>query len=322
MKKLLVVMLAMAIAISFGSMAMAKNGLSVELGLAYNPNGADMGEIIMKDGEEGQENGLFGDVVMSENSFLAVKKSKHPLGVNLIKSATDDGAMSGINTTLRVRYDFLDAFFVRLGFVYDQQIAGGDDSFKLTDNATALGLAAYSQGVNATASSDWGAALAGGKITQKWTYGYWAIPVTVGINVPVTEKFNLYAGIGLTYYSGYWQLEGKFPQGYMIGDYNGDHNPTATSADLDLAVAGKEKLKFEASGIGINWTVGASVVVYQDISLFIEIDTTMGADMSDSEKLKTNQGKVAFSSDNLYYPVSLSTQLIRFGASYKLPLEI
>ena len=46
MKKLLVVMLAMAIAISFGSMAMAKNGLSVELGLAYNPNGADMGEII------------------------------------------------------------------------------------------------------------------------------------------------------------------------------------------------------------------------------------------------------------------------------------
>ena len=51
MKKLLVVMLAMAIAISFGSMAMAKNGLSVDLGLAYNPNGADMGEIIMLDGE-------------------------------------------------------------------------------------------------------------------------------------------------------------------------------------------------------------------------------------------------------------------------------
>ena len=319
MKKVLVVMLAMAIAISFGSMAMAKNGLSVELGLAYNPNGADMGATILKDGEEGAGTGLFGDVIVSENQFLAVKKSKI-LGAPLIKSADDDGAMSGINTTLRVRYDFLDAFFVRLGFVYDQQIAGGDDSFKLTDNATALGLAAYSQGVNATASSDWGAALAGGKITQKWTYGYWAIPVTVGINVPVTEKFNLYAGIGLTYYSGYWQLEEKVPQGYMIGDYDRDGDKDTT--DLAIAAAGKEKVKFEASGIGINWTVGASVVVYQDISIFLEIDTTMAADMSDSEKLKTNQGKMAFSSDNIYYPVSLSTQLIRFGASYKLPLEI
>jgi len=318
MKKLLVVMLAMAIAISFGSMAMAKNGLSVDLGLAYNPNGADMGATILKDGEEGAGNGLFGDVIMSENQLLAIK-STSPL---LISDVTDDGAMSGINTTLRVRYDFLDAFFVRLGFVYDQQIAGGDDSFKITDNVGSLAAYLTSKGVNGADNITWGTALAGGKVTQKWTYGYWAIPVTVGINVPVTEKFNLYAGIGLTYYSGYWQLEEKVPQGYMIGDYNGDHNPTATSADLNLAVAGKEKVKFEASGIGINWTVGASVVVYQDISLFIEIDTTMAADMSDSEKLKSNQGKMAFSSDNLYYPVSLSTQLIRFGASYKLPLEI
>jgi len=321
MKKVLVVMLAMAIAISFGSMAMAKNGLSVELGLAYNPNGADMGATILKDGEEGAGTGLFGDVIVSENQFLAVKKSKI-LGAPLIKSADDDGAMSGINTTLRVRYDFLDAFFVRLGFVYDQQIAGGDDSFKITDNVGSLAAYLTSKGVNGADNITWGTALAGGKVTQKWTYGYWAIPVTVGINVPVTEKFNLYAGIGLTYYSGYWQLEEKVPQGYMIGDYNGDHNPTATSADLNLAVAGKEKVKFEASGIGINWTVGASVVVYQDISIFLEIDPTMAADMSDSEKLKTKGGQAAFGVDNIYYPVSLSTQLIRFGASYKLPLEI
>jgi len=319
MKKVLVVMLAMAIAISFGSMAMAKNGLSVELGLAYNPNGADMGATILKDGEEGAGTGLFGDVIVSENQFLAVKKSKI-LGAPLIKSADDDGAMSGINTTLRVRYDFLDAFFVRLGFVYDQQIAGGDDSFKITDNVGLLAAYVTSKGVNSAANIAWGGALAGGKITQKWTYGYWAIPVTVGINVPVTEKFNLYAGIGLTYYSGYWQLKEKVPQGYMIGDYDRDGDKDTT--DLAIAAAGKEKVKFEASGIGINWTVGASVVVYQDISIFLEIDTTMAADMSDSEKLKTNQGKMAFSSDNIYYPVSLSTQLIRFGASYKLPLEI
>jgi len=313
MKKLLVVMLAMAIAISFGSMAMAKNGLSVDLGLAYNPNGADMGATILKDGEEGAGNGLFGDVIVSENSLLAAKKTSvvHPALGNLghpIKSVTDDGAMSGINTTLRVRYDFLDAFFVRLGFVYDQQIAGGDDSFKITDNAMILvGLT----GNQADAIAN----LAGQKVTQEWTYGYWAIPVTVGINVPVTERFNLYAGIGLTYYSGYWQLKVKAPAGYIDSDGNGffDNNEDGVA---------KEKVKFEASGIGINWTVGASVVVYQDISIFLEIDTTMAADMSDSEKLKTTAGQKGFGSDNVYYPVSLSTQLIRFGASYKLPLEI
>jgi len=306
---LLVVMLAMAIAISFGSMAMAKNGLSVELGLAYNPNGADMGETILKDGEEGQGNAMFGDVILSENTFLAIKKSTaNPLGVNAISSADDDGAMSGINTTLRVRYDFLDAFFVRLGFVYDKQIAGGDDSFKITSN-TAL-LSALSGGDAAAIG-----ALAGQKVSQEWTYGYWAIPVTVGINVPVTERFNLYAGIGLTYYSGYWQLKVKAPAGYI--DTDGNH-----LFDNEEAGAAKEKCKFEASGIGINWTVGASVVVYQDISIFLEIDTTMAADMSDSEKLKTPAGQAAFGVDNLYYPVSLSTQLIRFGASYKLPLEI
>jgi len=305
---LLVVMLAMAIAISFGSMAMAKNGLSVELGLAYNPNGADMGATILKDGEEGAGTGLFGDVIVSENVFLAAKKKATPFGVSPVASADDDGAMSGINTTLRVRYDFLDAFFVRLGFVYDQQIAGGDDSFKLTSNTALL---SYLTGGDAAAI----ASLSGQKITQEWTYGYWAIPVTVGINVPVTERFNLYAGIGLTYYSGYWQLKVKAPAGYIDSDGNGffDNNEDGVA---------KEKVKFEASGIGINWTVGASVVVYQDISLFLEIDTTMAADMSDSEKLKTPAGQAAFGVDNLYYPVSLSTQLIRFGASYKLPLEI
>jgi len=294
MKKLLVVMLAMAIAISFGSMAMAKNGLSVDLGLVYNRNGADMGATILKDGEEGAGNGLFGDVIMSENQLLAIK-STSPL---LISDVTDDGAMSGINTTLRVRYDFLDAFFVRLGFTLDQQIAGGDDEYT-------LGLAFAGIGA------------AGQKVTQEWTYGYWAIPVTVGINIPVTERFNLYAGIGLTYYSGYWQLKVKAPAGYI--DLTGD-GPSADDVDAGPA---KEKLKFEASGIGINWTVGVSAAVYQDISIFLEIDTTMAADMSDSEKLKTPAGQAAFGGlKYINYPVNLSTQLYRIGVSYKLPLEI
>ncbi len=38
----------------------------------------------------------------------------------------------------------------------------------------------------------WAGTLAGKSVTQKWTYGYWAIPVTVGINVPINDgKLNL-----------------------------------------------------------------------------------------------------------------------------------
>ncbi len=124
----------------------------------------------------------------------------------------------------------------------------------------------------------------------------------------------------MTYYSGYWQLEMKVPQGYIVTDYNSDGSINAV--DLGAAAAGKEKVKFEASGIGINWTVGASAEVYQDISVFIELDATMAGDMSDSEKLKTNQGKAGFGADNIYYPVNLSASLIRFGASYRLPIEL
>ncbi len=140
MKKLLVVMLAMAVALSFGSMAMAKDGLSVDLGFAYNFNGADMGKTIMKDGEGAQGNSVFGDVIMPENALLALKKYNvtHPSLGNLgpaVTSVTADGQMTGLNTALRVRYNFLNSFFARIGFVYDMQIGGGDDKFTLTSNA-------------------------------------------------------------------------------------------------------------------------------------------------------------------------------------------
>jgi hypothetical protein len=322
MKKLLVVVLAMAVALSFGSMAMAKDGLSVDLGLAYNPNGADMGKTIMKDGEKGAENGLLGDVILSENKMLALKKSTYnQLGIAPITKVTDDGVMTGLNTALRVRYDFLNSFFARVGFVYDMQIGGGNDKFTLTSNNILLIGLVSKAGVANGSNVAWGQALVGQSVTQKWTYGSWAIPVTVGINVPINDgKYNIYAGIGLTYFSGYWQLEMNIPQGYVIADYNFDGTKDAT--DLGLAAAGKEKVKFDVSGIGINWTVGASAEVIKDLSIFLEIDATMAGAMSDNKKLSTNQAKAGLSSDNMVYPVNLSTQLIRLGVSYKLPIAL
>lgn len=318
MKKLYVVLLALAVAFSFGADAMAKDGLSVDLGFAYNSNGAGMAETIVKDGEEGQGNGLFGNVVVGENSLLALKENTHPVLGKFVSSVDDDGQMSGLNTTVRARYDFLNSFFVRLGFTYDMQIMGGDDSFKIANNVA--GLAGYLNIVHGVALADagaWAASLAGKTVTQKWTYGSWSIPVTVGINVPVADgKYNIYAGVGLTYISGFWQLEVKAPAGYIIADANNDGNIDA----IDLAALGapKEKVKFESSGIGINWTLGANAQVYDNISIFIEVDSTVAGGMSDSEKLSTNAGKAGFGVDNIYYPVNLSSTFLRFGASYHI----
>ncbi|MGB4269443.1 MAG: porin OmpL1 [Spirochaetota bacterium] len=321
MKKLLVVMLAMAVAIGFGSMAMAKDGLSVDLGFAWNFNGADMGKTIMKDGEEGAANGLFGDVIVAENELLSLSKYKAGGVAPLISSVTDDGVMSGINTALRVRYDFLNSFFARVGFVYDMQLMGGDDKFKITTSPVLTAYLNNTVGVELTNSQLIANSLAGQTVTQKWTYGYWAIPVTVGINIPINEgKYNVYAGIGLTYYSGYWQIEAKAPAGYIL--YDEDGNKTLEYSDTQTTGAVNEKLKFEASGIGFNWTLGASAEVIQDLSIFIELDATYAGGMSDSIKLKSNAGKRAFPVDNIHYPVNLSTQLLRFGVNYRLPVAL
>jgi hypothetical protein len=322
MKKLYVVLLALAVAFSFGADAMAKDGLSVDLGFAYNSNGAGMAETIVKDGEEGQGNGLFGDVVVGENSLLALKDYTHPVLGKLVSSVDDDGQMSGLNTTVRARYDFLNSFFVRLGFTYDMQIMGGDDSFKIANNVGTPGVDGIStylitKGVAPAASAAWATGLAGGTVTQKWTYGSWSIPVTVGINVPVADgKYNIYAGVGLTYISGFWQLEVKAPAGYIIADADSDGDIDAT--DLAALGAPNEKVKFESSGIGINWTLGANAQVYDNISIFLEVDSTVAGGMSDSEKLKTNAGKAGFGIDNIYYPVNLSSTFLRFGASYHI----
>ncbi len=320
MKKYFLILLALAVALSFGAPAMAKDGLSADLGFAYNANGAGMAKTIVKDGEEGQGNGLFGDVLLGENSMLAIKKNKSALGP-LISKVNTDSSMSGLSTTLRARYDFLNSFFVRLGFTYDKQIGGGNDSFTIANNVGTPGVDGIStylilkQGVAAGAASAWATALAGKKVTQQWTYASWAIPATVGINVPIADgKYNVYAGIGLTYISGYWQIEAKMPQGYIVADYNNSGAIDAT--DLAAAVAGKESLKFESSGFGINYTLGATAQVVDQVSLFIELDSTVAGGMSDSVKLKTNQGKAAFGLDNVYYPIDLSSTLIRFGVSY------
>jgi len=316
---------ALAVAFSFSMPAMAAplNGLSVDLGFAYNTNGADMGATILKDGEEGAGNGLFGDVILSENTMLAASDSGflavaagNPALVAPISSVSDDGAMSGINIALRLRYDFLNMFFARLGFTYDVQTGGGDDSFRITNDTATLQTLLVSKGVAPGALGAWVPSIAGKTVTQEWTYGSWSIPITIGINIPLSQKFNLYAGLGLTYWSGWWQLEASAPAGYIVDDR--DNSGVIDAVDLNAIGAVKEEVKFSGSGIGINWVVGVTAEVYENVSLYVEIDTTTAAAMSDNENLSTTGGRFAFSSTKITYPVNMSSQFVRFGVIYNI----
>jgi len=325
MKKVLFILVALAVAFAFSAPAMAAQGLSVELGFAWNFDGAGMGKTILKDGEAGSGS-VVGDAILADNAISSAP-SKDALGNPLIgspiTSPSEGGQMQGLNTALRVRYDFMNMFFARLGFVYDMQAAGGEQSYSFINNATAaasnpLYLAAVAYyGADADTATAF-ANLVAGKVTQTWTYGYWAIPVTVGINVPVSDKFNVYAGIGLTYYSGFWQLEMKVPAAYAAYDADGDGDADYTGAATGTA---KETVKFKNSGIGFNWTIGASAEVYTATSVFVELDATVAGGMANGS-LDTTTGKAALGAEKIYFPVNLSNMLVRFGASYRIPVAI
>lgn len=277
----------------------------------------------LKDGEEGSGT-VFGDAILSDQGISSAQNinAMGALGTP-ITGGSEGGQMQGLNTAFRVRYDFLGYLFARIGFVYDYQMSGGEQSYTILNNATAaatnpLFVAAnkyYGDAAEAAAAI---AELAGKTVNQTWTYGYWAIPVTIGINVPVTDKFNVYAGIGLTYYSGFWQLEMDGPAAIASQGY------TDADSDPDTVYTGsfKESCKFEAAGIGFNWTIGASAEVYAATSIFVELDATTAGDMANA-RLKSSTGQAALNSTTkIYYPVNLSNMLVRFGASYRLPVAI
>jgi len=160
MKKLFVAVCALAIVASAAGVSFAKDGLSASFGLGYVNNVNDEQKDFFKE----------------EAKAAANKKS------GTITSYDYGYAMVGLDIALGVRFDLMNALFVRTGFNYTMDIMGGDSS---TTKA----------GVKSTESQDFAA---------------WAIPLTFGINVPVLDgKMNIYGGLGLSYSSATYSLEIK-----------------------------------------------------------------------------------------------------------------
>ncbi|HSV97000.1 MAG TPA: porin OmpL1 [Spirochaetota bacterium] len=300
MKKLYVVLLALALAVSFGTAAMAKDGLSAGIGFGakFDPNG--LGGTVLKDGLERQ--GSTFDVILAENA-LTVMDNK-----GMIKDLEANGAMTAMDIALNARYDFLGKLFARVGFNYNFKVMGGDTSWKYSNTS---GIVAWDNGVTAVGAAN-------AKASQVWDYAAWAIPVTIGLNLPIADgKFNAYAGVGFTYASATWSVEVKQPAGIL--GVMGAANATLTAGQigaLQLNPAVKEKVEFDYSGLGFNFLIGFDAEVAENISVFIELENQYVAGMSDAQKIKSASAITALGTDQIAYPVVPGGQIVRFGAKY------
>jgi len=300
MKKVLFFLLALAVAFSFSAPAMAKDGLSFGIGLGtkFDPN--SLGNTIMKDGLE--RTGSNSDVLIAENA-LTVMKHYH-----IIRNLKANGNMMTLDLAANVRYDFLNALFIRLGVNTCNVVAGGETSWKFTQ------LAAAATGGNLDT---------GGTMSQKWNYNSTAIPLTLGVNLPIADgKYNFYAGLGVTWARSWWSIEVTAPHGGYAVAASGAYAATAAkylaSAPLALLRV-QEKLTFRNKGsIGLNFLVGADANIGGPLSLFVEFENQYVAGMSKAVAVKSHQAVMLLDTATIVYPVVPGGQVLRLGLKYAL----
>jgi opacity protein-like surface antigen len=296
MKKFLFIVLALAVALSFGAPAMAKQGLSVGLSFGLLPNAGGLGSAIATDGldknidVDGAANATGYDtltLIPSEKAMLDDETS------GLLKDVETNGAMTALDLGLVVRYDMLKFLFVQTGFSYTFKAMGGNSSFKwVTPNA---------------AGKD--------ENTYVWDYRSWQIPFTVGINLPLMEgKLNLYMGLSAAYMKGYWECDVEISKvSSTIGAAATGVNGAIVGLDAGTA---KDTPKFEHSGIGMGYLLGVDAEIMDNLSLFIEYQA-LAAVGYDEYKIK-DAGFKAAGITHFNYPSLLGGSFLKFGAKYNL----
>jgi len=278
MKKFLVVLFALTLAVALSGDVFAKNGLPAGFGLGLKPNLNNLGDTIMDDGLDGAEaHVVYGKAIIDEKTLLVLDE----LGV--VKDVETNGAMSGLDFAINVRYDFMGYFFGRTGFDYYTKISGGETTWKYDAGAGGLN---------------------GMKASQKWESSGWAIPLLAGINLPALDgKVNLYAGLGIAIASATWSVEIDSPQ-----------------AAYGVAALGnaKEKVEFDATAVAPMYVIGLDAQVVENVNIFVEWETILAADYSDVEDVKTPMGQAGLGTTKIAYPVVIGGSIIRLGAQYNI----
>lgn len=238
MKRLLTSVFALTLVVGMSAGAFAKDGLSVDLGLGYQPDWSGTASAVYSGGADVYNNG-----------------PTVPAGatVTLFQDGDDAASLQGMLFGFNVRYDFLNAMFARVGFEYGMGLLGGEISGKFTVQ---------------TANDS--------TFKQTIEYSRLSIPVIIGINVPIAEKYNVYTGAGL-----------KYSMGTRV-------DTTESVANLPAGFGGKTTTTteetYEKSGFAFTWSIGADAQIANNLSLFLEytIDSSAGTVAGESKTTSKN----------------------------------
>ena len=225
-------------------------------------------------------------LIVPENKLIALENSTNQAFTTKAK-----GAMTGL---------VLNGFwekegentFLRIGVDYTRKIAGGDTE-------------SYLAGVK------W--------YDIHWDYRSVFVPVYYGYKARLGDTSAVYAGAGINYFFGGWDLSGNnlgdIPT-YVLG------LPVGTSSVVDQNGKSKggsvmsENIRFRTRGVGFNVVIGVEKNTDSGNKVFFEIDRKFAAKYSTS-RLSTSAGASALA-PFASYPQNLSGTIYRFGHKWAM----
>lgn len=228
------------------------------------------------------------DLIVSEQRLDALDKSTG----DMLFDNDLRGGMTGLQLTAFYESEGQNTFW-RLGVTYTMKLTGGHTESRLV-------------------GFKW--------LDQKWDYYAWQVPFYYGFKTDIGESASVYAGGGVHYYKGGWNVGGYIlgdVPTYLLGTATGPH--TVLDADTGALKGGNvigEAVRFRVSGWGFNFLIGVEKKLASGNKLFFEIDRAYSGGIANAraESQGGQQGLAPFPS----YPIAIGGWSYRFG--YKIAM--
>lgn len=268
------------------------------IGLGAQFDLAQLGGTITKDGldsrnpqlnSSGQPTGSLQKAIYSENTLISLKRT-----TGGAVGAKTNGAMVGGNVNVGYEKEGIfgiNSLFWRINVNYTTKIAGGDTS------STVMGY-------------KW--------LDQEWHYTAWTVPTYLGIKLyNAANDTAVYVGAGVNYFQGWWGVSGTINNPGLQTFAPGLLGPGGSLlSDAPNPGIHKENVRFGASGIGLNWLVGAQTKITDKGHLFFELETILSAGMGVGGVQSI--GGASALAPWVAYPVVIGGQTYRVG--YKIEI--
>lgn len=268
------------------------------IGLGAQFDLAQLGGTITKDGLDsrnpqlsstGQPTGSLQKAIYAENTLISLKRT-----TGGVVGAKTGGAMVGGNVNVGYEKEGIfgiNSLFWRINVNYTTKISGGETS------STVMGY-------------KW--------LDQEWHYTAWTVPTYLGIKLyNAANDTAIYIGGGVNYFQGWWGVSGTINAPALNSFAPGILGPGGSLvSDAPNPGVYKENVRFGASGIGLNWLVGAQTKITDKGHLFFELETILSAGMGVGGV--SSIGGASALAPWVAYPVVVGGQTYRVG--YKIEI--